>query len=573
MTTDIRTCSHEFLEGLNDLGIEYIFGNFGTDHAPLIEEMARWQREGKSFPKVVLCPHETVAVHMAMGYAMATGRGQAVLVHVDAGTANSSMGAHNAMRSRVPLMLIAGRAPFSSHGELLGTRDNYVHFIQEPYDQASIVRPYVKWEYNLPSSAITKQALQRAHDLMSTEPKGPVYLTVSREVLAQTLEGPSQPPHAIAKVASTTASPGAEFIEALADRLERSENPVLITSYAGRNPQVPGLMAELADLTGIAVVEFYPIHLNLAHDHPCHGGFAPGPHVAKADLGLLLDVDVPWIPRDVDLNPATHWVQIDVDPIKRDLPLWPFPAHERWQADSAQVLRQLIAILRRRNHAGLKERAARRTPLLAQAAQTRRGKANRDAAEHGQHGAINPHYLCALLSEQIGEDAIVVNEAIRNTGPVIAQMPRRQGGSWFGNGGGGLGFSGGTALGIKLARPELTVVQCVGDGSMYFSAPSSVLSAAQAYGLPIFTVVFDNRGWAAVRDATVSVYPKGYAAEQDEFQARLAGQTDFSAVARASGAHGEYVEAADQLDAAISRCLDATQRGQAAVLHVKVAPF
>lgn len=573
MKMNSRTCSHEFLAGLNEIGIEYIFGNFGTDHAPLIEEMALWQREGKAFPKVVLCPHENVAIHMAMGYAMASGRGQAVLVHVDAGTANSSMGAHNAMRSRVPLMLIAGRAPFSSHGELLGTRDNYVHFIQEPYDQASIVRPYVKWEYNLPSGVITKQVLRRAHSLMSAQPMGPVYLTVSREILAEAVEVDTPPPQVISDAVPVMAGSDAEFIEALAERLEKSESPVLITSYAGCNPEIPGLMAELADLTGIAVVEFYPLHLNLAHDHPCHGGFVPGPHVSKADLGLLIDVDVPWIPRDVELNPSTHWVQIDVDPVKRDLPLWPFPAHERLQADSARILEGLIAVLKQRGSAELKERAARRAALLSQASQARRESVAREAEDPGQHGAINPHHLCALLSRKIGDDAIVVNEAIRNTRAVVAQIPRRHGGSWFSNGGGGLGFSGGTALGIKLARPGRIVLQCVGDGSMYFSAPSSVLSVAQAHRLPIFTVVFDNRGWAAVRDATVSVYPNGYASEQDEFQAKLAGATDFAAVAKASGAHGEYVDAADQLDAAIGRCLEAIHGGQAVVLHAKVAPF
>ncbi len=568
-----HTCSHEILDGLNEVGVEYIFGNFGTDHAPLIEEMARWQREGKTFPKVILCPHENVAMHMAMGYAMATGRGQAVLVHVDAGTANSAMGAHNAMRTRVPLMLIAGRAPFSSHGELLGTRDNYVHFIQEPYDQASIVRPYVKWEYNLPSGTIARQALQRAHSLMSTEPKGPVYLTVSRETLAQTLESGLAPAHATTHVAPTMAGADADFIEALAVRIEEAEHPVLVTSYAGRNPKVPGLMAELADLTGIAVAEFYPLHLNLAHDHPCHGGFMPGPLVSRADLGLLLDVDVPWIPRDVTLNPATHWVQIDVDPVKRDLPLWPFPAHERLQADSARVLEQLIAALKRRNDAALQERAARRIAQGRQALQARQLKAADAARDTGTPGAINPHHLCALLSKQLGADAIVVNEAIRNTGPVLAQMPRTQSGTWLGNGGGGLGFSGGTALGAQLAHPGRTVLQCVGDGSMYFNAPSSVLSTAQAYRLPIFTVVFDNLGWAAVRDATVSVYPQGHALEQDEFQARLPGQTDFAAVAKATGAHGECVADPAELEGAIARCLEATRRGQAAVLHAKVAPF
>src|SRR3989304_2405990 len=99
---NLQSTSHYFLEGLNELGIEHLFCNFGTDHAPLIEEMARWQRMGRSFPNTLSCPHENTAMHMAAGYALVTGPGQAVLVHVDAGNANRAMGTHNLRPSRTP---------------------------------------------------------------------------------------------------------------------------------------------------------------------------------------------------------------------------------------------------------------------------------------------------------------------------------------------------------------------------------------------------------------------------------------------------------------------------------------
>jgi len=127
-----NTTAYYLLEGLNELGIDYIFGNFGTDYAPIIEEMAKWQQENKPYPQVILCPHENVAIHMAGGYAMATGRGQVTMVHVDAGTANAAMGMHNLFRSRVPVFLMAGKAPFTIRGELTGSRDTYVHFVQDP---------------------------------------------------------------------------------------------------------------------------------------------------------------------------------------------------------------------------------------------------------------------------------------------------------------------------------------------------------------------------------------------------------------------------------------------------------
>src|SRR6185295_10759913 len=137
MTT--HSTAHFLLEGLVELGMEYLFANLGTDHAPIVEELARWRREGRADLQVVICPHENVAVHMAGGYAAMTGRGQPVLVHVDVGTANSSMALHNLFRSRLPVFLMAGRSPFTVRGELKGSRDNYVHFVQDPYDIASLV--------------------------------------------------------------------------------------------------------------------------------------------------------------------------------------------------------------------------------------------------------------------------------------------------------------------------------------------------------------------------------------------------------------------------------------------------
>src|SRR6185295_6053519 len=79
-----------FLEGLNEIGIDYLFCNFGTDHAPIIEELAHRRSRGDKLPSIVRCPHENTAAHMAAGYAFVTGRGQGVLVHVDVGTANTA---------------------------------------------------------------------------------------------------------------------------------------------------------------------------------------------------------------------------------------------------------------------------------------------------------------------------------------------------------------------------------------------------------------------------------------------------------------------------------------------------
>src|SRR5690349_428109 len=72
-TTKSHSSAHYLLEALNEVGIDYLFCNFGTDHAPIIEELARWTSHNRPAPRIVLCPHENVAMHMAAGYALMTG--------------------------------------------------------------------------------------------------------------------------------------------------------------------------------------------------------------------------------------------------------------------------------------------------------------------------------------------------------------------------------------------------------------------------------------------------------------------------------------------------------------------
>jgi len=570
----LDSTAHYFLEGLNELGLDYLFCNLGTDHAPLIEAMARWRRAGRAFPQTVLCPHENVAVHMAAGYAHATGRGQGVLVHVDVGTGNSAVAMHNAFRARTPVLLMAGRAPFTQRGELTGARDTYVHFVQEIYDQAGIVRPYVKWEYSLPSGVVAKEALRRAHTMMESDPKGPVYLVLPRETLAETWAENavrSFPAERFGPAPAGGADPRA--IDRLAERLIAAGNPLLITAYAGRDPATPALVDALARLAGIRVVEFAPQHLNIPADSPCAAGFVPGKLVAGADVGILLDVDVPWIPRDTPENPATWWAQIDVDVVKQGFPMWDFAADLRIQGASRRILEQLVAAVEAKATPAFRAAAAKRVEAMAAEHAARRTALAQAAAERGAPGRINPQYLCAEVARAIGPDDVIVNEAIRNGLAVFNQVPRTVPGTLVGLAGGGLGFSGGTALGVKLARPDRTVVQFCGDGSFYFCNPSAVYAVASQYQLPIFTVVLDNSGWAAVKEATLRVYPDGEAAATNEYEALLAPDMNFAKVAEAAGAYGERVEDPEGVPAAIGRCLAAVRGGRAAVLHARVTPL
>ena len=570
----IRTASNDLLQGLVDLGIEYLFCNLGTDHAPLIEEMAHWREQGRAFPKLILCPHENTAVHMAGGYAVATGRGQAVLVHVDAGTANAAMGLHNLCRTRIPVLLIAGRAPMSTFDGVTGGRDTYVHFIQEPFDQASVVRPYVKWEYNLAWPSMAHEVVSRAGAVMQSDPTGPVYLTLPREVLAAPVDAASvgaygHQNHLPVKAQGADAS----AVRAIAEQLMRSDNPMLVTAYAGRNREAPALIEKLAVLCGMRVCEFNTIYMNIRRDSPYFAGYNPAAFTEQADFGLMVDVDVPWIPKTTRVNPNAYWAQLDVDAIKRDIPMWGFPLNARIEGDSARLIAQLIEIIESSATPEFKTKAAARGLAFKTAHAQNRQKAASLAQAKGVVNAINPHYLCAVMGQKIDLHDVVLNEAIRNTMAVFEQIPREVPGSLMGLSGGGLGFSAGTALGIKLAQADNRVIHFVGDGSFYFSNPSSVYAVANQYGLPILTVILDNGGWSAVKESTLRMYPQGEAKSTNQFASDLGYSTDFAAIAEAAGAHGERLTDPEQVEAAIERCLAALDAGQSALLHVRITPL
>src|SRR5580692_2679238 len=399
--------AYYLLEGLSEIGIEYLFCNLGTDHAPIIEEMAHRRQRGEAMPKVVRCPHENTAGHMAAGYALVTGRGQGVLVHVDVGTANTANAMHNMYRSRLPVLLMAGRAPYTMHGELVGTRDTYVHFVQEPFDQASLVRPYLKWEWTLPSGVVVKEALRRAYSMAQSEPRGPVYLMMQRETLTQHWNADEIRRYPSDEFAATLGG-GADpkLVAALADKLLAAENPILITGYAGRHDHASKAIDALAQFAGIAVYEANMTN-NVSHDSPCFVGFAPDKAVPTTDVGILVDVDVPWFPSDVQTQEKSFWAHIDIDTLKPGSPMWTFPGNLRMQGDSGRILEQVLEELKAKATPRFKAAAAERLTRIKALRDERVARAAKLAADKGKPGAINPHYLMAELGKMLDDDAII----------------------------------------------------------------------------------------------------------------------------------------------------------------------
>src|SRR5262245_18048077 len=164
------------LEALDEAGIECLFANFGSDHTGLIEAIAAAREQGRGLPQVITVPIEMVALSAAHGHAQVSGRAQAVLVHVDCGTQSLAGAIHNAAKGRVPVLILAGTSPATQEGELRGSRNEFIQWIQDVPDQRGLVRGYAVYDNEIRFGANAKQIVHRALKIAASDPKGPVYL-------------------------------------------------------------------------------------------------------------------------------------------------------------------------------------------------------------------------------------------------------------------------------------------------------------------------------------------------------------------------------------------------------------
>lgn len=558
------TAAERLLRTLCDRGVDYIFANFGTDHTPLLEAAARMRTAGEadSIPEVILCPTEFPALSAAHGYAAVTGKPQAVVVHVDVGTQSLGAAIHNAHRAKAPVFIVAGLAPVTHQG-YPGSRDSGVHYIQDVFDQPSIVREYCRWvtEYRPPADPVelVDRGLERA---TGAEP-GPVYLSATREALetpvsGETIDG------AVRRIQRTGAD--AEVVSSLAERLRAAEAPLVITSELGAAPNAAAgvdTLVAFAEATGAGVVENRTNVLNFPRDHELHAGFAPGEAFKYADLVVLAATDVPWTPAQDSGSLDAPVIQIDSDPTKRYYPQWPFSVTDSYDADPVKTLAAVAEQFTSEDGGGEPE------PWPAV------GTAWREAAAESVRNAraedrITPAVLSDALNDFIDEETLVVNDAVTSNRSVEEYIRLTVPGSYIANGGSGLGFGNGAAVGAKLARPEKRVIATVGDGAHLFSQPTVCAWLSATYDAPVLTVIYDNEGWNAVESATRAQHPEGESVADGVPESRFGSDLDLTKPGAAAGSETHTVTELSELASALQAGVNAVDEGTPAVVSVEL---
>lgn len=564
-TIPVDNGAEAFIELLNASGVEYIFLNPGTDTYCIQEALSKFKALGKKTPGVVLCLHESVGMAAAQGYFLATGKPQVVLVHADLGPQQAGGALHNAQRGRAGIVLCSGRVP----SDVDQGRFNQVHWMQEQFDQHGSVRGSVKWDYELRSNESIHHVVQRAFQFAGSEPCGPVYLSLPQDALSESIKSVTiLPPERYGAVTPPQIETG--LLDRIASILVQAKNPLIITGYAGRNPRTVPYLVELAETIGARVISSQ-LRMNFPTTHPLFGGIEPNQFLPETDVILVIDNDVPYVPSRIKPAPGTQIIHIDIDALKQNMPLWGFPADILVEADSSRALPSLNRALKQMINAEQKAKiAARAGQIQAENRKMKLEWRNLAAAKASQR-PISPEWLCQCIGEVLGDEAIIVAEPVTNTASVLRQVLRTRPGSYLQSGGSNLGWGLGGALGVKLAKPEETVVTIMGDGGFNFACPTAGLWAAAAYHAPFLCIIINNMRYNA---PTLALRQGSSTTSYSEKTGVWIGvdikpSPDYAAVARACQAYGQIVEDPGEIQSAIKIALDQVRNGKAAVLDVR----
>lgn len=551
-----------FLRALADHAIDYFFANPGTDFPPIVEAYVRAKQSNAKVPIPLVIPHENLAVAMAHGAYAMTGRPQVVMLHVNVGTANAINNIINLNRDNVPLILAAGRTPITEKG-FFGSRNRPIHWGQEMFDQAAMLRESVKWDYELRMPEQIVDVVSRAYEIMMTSPRGPVYVSLPREPLSAPLNEPIGP----TKPRSVPAAPHPDprLVATLADWIAAADKPLIVTTASGKDAMAT--LGRIAETYAIPVVTQRQRVVCLPTSHPMHMGYDSKGFIREADLVVVLESDVPYIPNEQNPRVDCRFATIGEDPAFKRYPMRSFPSDLAVTATAASALEALETALSK-----LSIPASCIAERRAQAVEhNRRRKEQFAATSSPSDERISPAYLSRAIAEAVGEDAVIFNEYSL----MQDHCPREKPDTYFGLGSaGGLGWGFGAALGAKLAAPEKLIVATLGDGAYMFSNPMVAHWVSDVHRLPILTIVFNNSRYGAVRGATMSMFKDGAAGlDGGQFMADLSPSPVFEATVIAQGGHGERVERAADLPAALARARDVVMKERRQALLNVICPY
>lgn len=553
------------LQACRDLDTDYIITSPGSEWGSVWEALGRQQVNNVPGPAYLSCGHETLAVDLAFGYTYITGRMQVVLLHAGVGLIQGAMGIHGCRLSEIPMVVMSGESgtfgdnPDFSPGAQWYTNHNSMGGLQRYID------PLVKWSHQAGSTANIYEQVIRAGEMAQSAPVGPTYLDIPIEVMM----GRWTPPEKLRKAPpAPKIRPVTADLEKVADMLIAARNPVITAASAGRTAEAYNALISLAELLAIPVVEGPAADAaNFPKNHPLHQGFEVNTLLKEADLVLVVKNRTPWYPPNKGPINA-RVVVVDDSPFKLHMAYQNLQADVYLTGDPAASLQLLAEAVRaaRPKAIEVSKRMSHWTVAHEKLDQLRR------VAEKKAHAArgIHPIRLCATLAKALPPDTIYLDETT-----VYGGLNRRHlaynGPQSYVAVRSGLGQGIGIALGIKLARPRQPVVALLGDGAFLYNPAVQCLGFARDYKLPIMVVVFNNRGYRAMRENQLSYYPDGVGAKNKLFYGESINGFDYEELAKLFGGVGFRVEDPAELKATLRKGHAAVMEGKSAIINVMLA--
>ncbi|UCD08743.1 MAG: thiamine pyrophosphate-requiring protein [Dehalococcoidales bacterium] len=559
------TGAEAFLEICNANGIENIFFNPGGEFASINAAVLKYYALGKPAPKLSVCLHESVALTAAYGHYMVSGKPQVVLVHSELGTQQVAGALHNAQWGRIPVVLMAGIAAAPSRTNWKG----------EPYYQGLMTRNSVKWDYEIKPDEDIHEILQKAINISLSEPRGPVYLSYTRDILMKRIDRREFDSYKGTVEPLPPANP--DDLSKISDYLLAAENPLIVAGYVERHHASVGKLIELAEILCVPVVPGLT-RMNFPTTHPLcagmeemGGGIRGNEPFAEADVVLAIDYDTPYVPANIFPKEDATILHIDIDPMTQGRPLWGRGADVFVKADSREAIPSLTEIIKDKMTPELKTRLQARYEMVEEKYRKQREENRITAKSKSSEKPISPDWLGYCLNEIIDEDTVLVNHLISQSSSVAAQVDRVKPGTLCSCAGGSIMWALGAALGVKTAVPDKTVVSVMTDGGFVWGCPIASLWTSNAYKVPFLSVVFNNQSYGAIRtiverlSETPMSEEMGYISGLD-----ISPPPDYALIAESCGGYGKIVTEPEDVLPVLKEALKRVKSGKLAVVDIRL---
>jgi thiamine pyrophosphate-dependent acetolactate synthase large subunit-like protein len=495
------------------------------------------------------------------------------------------------------MIIIAGEAPTTMSG-VPGCRSEPVQWYQDVHGQGDLVRPYSRYTYSLAVHDDIRRVISRAKLMATTGVPGPVYLTASREVLAADTIRPANTVHK-SSMSHCARELSDGYAKQLTHALIKAQNPLVVTGYLGRDHDAVMQLQRLTNLVpSLRIFDSEARYMSFPASDPAWISPRTGARsaIASADLILILDCDVPWIPSKIcPADTATIW-HLDFDTRKDYMQQFDFGADFTFQVECKFALKSICEIL---DSESSQDTVQSGSPLGEENRQSSHAKGLEvlhDLALKRKDDTIHADLLFAALHTSLPKETVFVADAVTNQGHLLEQLQLNTPGTFFTKGGSGLGWATGASIGMKLALrsressmggtsqdnasefDDPLVCCVVGDGAYMFSNPAVAFLDAAGHETPFLTIVINNGGWNATRMCVDDVHPGGTAASNQDGLYRNHLKTvrpDHVGIAKAASGNtmwGLRVDREQELSSALQEAIHIVKREKVgAILDVVIS--